>query len=153
VPVCKAGTYVETGETFSDHHFIGAIFTSVEYQFPYPDLSLNVSFAHELGHQALTIYQHSGDMLFGSDAWVYSGVRKTERPIVSALHAAVALAYMIEAIRSLLRSERDIGKTGYLHALLDEYTSGLRQGLSALAPFPKSELCENIVKDLEIVLD
>jgi len=153
IPISSGGKNDEDGNAFSDHHMIGAIFTSVEYRSPFPEISLNISFAHELGHQALMLYQNSGDMFFGNDSWVYSGVRKTLRPVVASFHAAVALSYMIECIRSLLRNSTEPDKSAFLKVLLDEYRIGLESGINAIAELPKSDLCDLILNDLKLSLN
>ena len=80
VPIYSQSKNSEVGNAFSDHNLVGAIFASVDWRFPYPDLDLTISFAHELGHQALMLYQQSSDLFLNSQDWTYSGVRKTARP-------------------------------------------------------------------------
>ena len=95
LPLCDAETRQECDNSFGTRHCVGAIFTGITLSSPYPDISLNISFAHELGHQALMHYQVATEILPDAVEWIYSGVRKTLRPPISALHAAVALSYMI----------------------------------------------------------
>ncbi len=151
IPICRSDSQIEDGNSFSDHHFIGAIFTSVDPRSPFPDLTLNISFAHELAHQALMIYQHSGDLLLSSEDWVYSGVRKTLRPAIASLHAALALAFMIECTEALIREETDALRIAYLRAILSENRKNLGLGLVALAELRKSELCQWIYDDLHLL--
>jgi HEXXH motif-containing protein len=101
------------GFSFTDHNFIGAIFASVDTRTPYPGLLLNTFLAHELGHNALMIYQHAGNFFYESDEWIYSGIRKTLRPVVASFHAAVALAYLIDCTSALLKSRTDVAEKAY----------------------------------------
>ena len=150
IPICWLNSSTENGNSFSDHNFIGAIFTSVDPKSPFPDLTLNIAFAHELGHQALMIYQHSGDLFFNTDEWVYSGIRKTLRPAVSAFHAVVALAFMIECAKNLLEKEVIPSRIAYLRARLNQSLTDINLGLKAFIDLPKSELCNWIYRDLNL---
>ncbi len=141
------------GFSFTDDNFIGAIFASIDPKSPFPELLLNTYLAHELGHQALMIYQHAGDLFYATDEQVYSGVRKTLRPAVASFHAAVALAYLIDCVRSLLKYRSDLAERAYLLALLDDYVDSLKKGLAALQPLRKSPLCEAIYQDLFTHID
>jgi hypothetical protein len=138
----------EDGRSFSDPNFVGGIFTSVDLRSLYPDLALNIVLAHEVGHQALMIYQHGSNLLDLASPWVYSGVRRTLRPAAAALHAAVALAYMIEAIEGLLKVETDIGRVAFLRAILNDYRDSLKKGVSAQEDLSKTQLGQWIFEDL-----
>ncbi len=153
LPLCAADTRQECDNSFGTRHCVGAIFTGITLSSPYPDISLNISFAHELGHQALMHYQFASEILPDAEEWIYSGVRKTLRPPISALHAAVALSYMIECCRGLIYNENDIARRAFLNALLSEYHDALSKGLKALQPVPKSKLAELIIGDLNHTLN
>lgn len=148
IPIYSTFDGSERGVGFTDHNFMGAVFVSVERQSPYPDIALNISIAHELGHLAMMLYQFSENLLYETKEWVYSGVRKVERPALMSLHASVALSYMIASARSLLNSSNSHSRNAYIHALIDEYESSLRAGLSALRHLDRTLLCEQIISDL-----
>jgi hypothetical protein len=148
IPIYSTFDGAERGVGFTDHNFMGAVFVSVERQSPYPDIALNISLAHELGHLAMMLYQFSENLLYETKEWVYSGVRKVERPALMSLHASVALSYMIASARSLLSESNPHSRNAYIQALIDEYESSLRAGLSALGHLEKTYLCEQIINDL-----
>lgn len=150
VPVWVPQKGRQDGNSFTDPDFLGAIFTSIDPRSPFPDITLNITFAHELGHLCLMFYQFSGDLFFGNKKEVYSGVRKTTRPIVAAFHAAVALTYMITAARSLLANvaKEDVYKSAYLNALLSDYSSNLEVSLKEIDQIEKSPLCADLMRDL-----
>ncbi len=151
VPVVSTRDNSE-GFSFTDHNFIGAIFASVDTRTPYPELLLNTFLAHELGHNALMIYQHAGNFFYESDEWIYSGIRKTLRPVVASFHAAVALAYLIDCTSALMKSRNDVAEKAYLNGLLNEYRNSLQTGLEALSHVRKSELCQSIYDDIFVYL-
>src|SRR5690606_27268990 len=91
------------GVGFSSIRSRGAIYLSVPKleDFYYLELAINLS--HELGHQALMIYQGADSILNGDLEFpVYSAIRKTNRPAIMAFHAVTALSYMVLFISDLL---------------------------------------------------
>jgi hypothetical protein len=153
VPLCvNEEQAYENGHSFSDHHFVGAVFTSIDPRSPYPDLTLNIAFSHELAHQVLIFYQHSSDLLENTAELVYSGIRKTLRPAISAFHAAGALCYMIETTKALIRRENDVCRNAYLRSKLAEYSEGLIAGMKALKHLGRNQLCDDIMNDFRIVM-
>lgn len=109
VPLEVVGVKSSYQNAFSSHFLKGAIFRTVpRKEKPEWRIEFAIAIAHELGHQALMVYQ-AADRLITSDlaASVYSGVRKTQRPAIMSLHAAAALAYMIEYMEAeLQRSDK-----------------------------------------------
>ncbi|MCB9254270.1 MAG: hypothetical protein H6617_06270 [Bdellovibrionaceae bacterium] len=95
---------------FSHVDHLGAIFLSFQYRFEgsstaHARAELAVDLAHEIGHQVMMIYQHSDSIIEGDpDSLVYSSVRQTLRPAIMAMHAAMAMAYMMEACAGILKS-------------------------------------------------
>ncbi|MQB35116.1 aKG-HExxH-type peptide beta-hydroxylase [Rhizobium rhizogenes] len=85
----------------------GLIFLGYHQGYNHTDLALDL--VHEMGHQALALFQ-SLDPIFASDenAPVYSEVRKTQRPAMQSLHAASAIAFMAKYLR-------DIGLPDHIH--------------------------------------
>lgn len=105
VPLEVVGVKSSFQNAFSSHFLKGAIFRTIpRSDFAPWRIEFAIALAHEVGHQALMVYQ-AADRLIASDlgASVYSGVRKTQRPAIMSLHAAAALAYMIEYIEIELR--------------------------------------------------
>ena len=86
----------------SNRESIGALYLSAPSAEPrYIQLGINI--AHEVGHQALMLYQTSDSIIQPSELTknVYSAVRRTERPAIQSLHALVALVYMYDFVSSL----------------------------------------------------
>ena len=151
LPICPVNDSMRFTNNFSSPFMIGAIFVSVPNNNAYMDLALNISFAHELGHQVLMVYDQSGTIEIDSANLIYSGIRKTLRPAFASLHAAVALAYMILCIRSLLLHETDLKRVGFLENLHVEYVESLKFSIIALEPVQKSDICELIFNDLKTI--
>lgn len=99
--------------SFSTHLARGAIFLSLSEK-QHSKITMTIDLAHELGHQALMIFQ-SADPLLESplDQPLWSGIRQTYRPAIQCLQATAALSYMTLLTGSLRRkaeltaSERD----------------------------------------------
>ena len=104
IPIEHRVNGVATKRGFSSHDTFGAIFLSFRHRKTFSRTALAIDLAHEIGHHALMVYQ-AADPIFKSNrnSSVYSGVRKTNRPAVMALHASAALAYMIEFATSAFR--------------------------------------------------
>jgi hypothetical protein len=79
----------------------GAVFLGFPPDYSSLDLSLDI--VHEMGHQALTLFE-SVDPIIASDwrAPVYSEVRHTHRPAIQSLHAAAAIAFMTAFLRDIV---------------------------------------------------
>ena len=141
---------------FSHLDYLGTIFTTfVERKQQSEELRrsvLAVDLAHELGHQALMLYQLTDRILLTPlEAPVYSSVRRTERPAIFALHACVAAAYMIETCVAIERSpitskiERDFSRNS-----ISELVPHQRVGLESLRKSAKfTQIGQLILEDLE----
>lgn len=147
VPICRRADCSESGNAVSSRHALGIIFASVDTSDEYPDLALNIDFSHELGHQLLFMIQHAGN-LFQEDVMVYSPVRKTMRPAIRSLHAAVAMGNMIECTKALLATEEIESRQNYLANLLSDFQNSLRLGIIGLSKVKKTAVCEAILDDL-----
>ena len=78
---------------FSCHFARGAIFRAFPTDSSAEVVAIDI--VHEIGHQALMVYQSVDPILLGDhDAPVYSYIRRADRPAIQSLHAAVALAFM-----------------------------------------------------------
>ncbi len=97
------------------------------------------------------------DFLAKNSSWLLddlnasSGVRKKSKLAIAALHAAVALGYMLVCCQALLSHTNSITEKAYLTALANDYRTQLLLGLEALQPITKSDICEKILDDLKIV--
>jgi HEXXH motif-containing protein len=108
--------------------------------------------SHELGHQILHVYQ-SCDPLFESDnfAPVYSGVRKTDRPAILSLHAAVALGFMITAFESFGSGGISISDPDkYVAGRLNELRTDLVHTLVSLRKTRMTTLGRELVQELAL---
>lgn len=119
----------EMGSGTSVHWFKGCIFVSLPKKFAYRDIELSINLVHELGHQALMIYQNCDPILISDPMTpVYSAVRLTHRPALLSFHALIALAYMVEYLNELvlaLDGERRV----YAQHRGKELRSALKDGL------------------------
>ncbi|WP_132315232.1 hypothetical protein [Pseudobacteriovorax antillogorgiicola] len=149
VPICSHQG-VECGNSFTDHNFIGTIFTSVEYDNPYPDLLLNISLAHELAHNLLMIYNTGHALFTDPSQTAYSGIREVQRPVVAAMHSAVALMYMSIAAFSLARGE--VGaRRAFLETLQNEYRNKLKINIEGLLRTSRTKFCDEILREMVLV--
>lgn len=100
VPLKTIGKNVRRGGVgFSSEYAKGAIFLSIPRQKEFPEIELSINLAHEMGHQALMVYQAADQIIEGDLGLpVYSGVRKTNRPAIQSFHAMIALAFMVEYV-------------------------------------------------------
>lgn len=121
--------------SFSSHVALGALFLSLPNEGDGKRVDLALSFAHEIGHQVLMIYQRF-DPIISSDlrAPVYSGTRDTARPAIMAMHSAVALSYMLATCANVIRGgleasdlEGQVSRNVYfdLHSRLEKNVHGL----------------------------
>lgn len=134
----------------SDHRLIGTIFCSL---CPYPDniLDLAISLVHEVGHQSLIIYQLGQDPISeqNTENVVYSGVRKTLRPIYGSFHAVVALGFMVSFCYDVAQSKFENSEVvDVARARTIMYNTDLKNGLAALRDVELSELGVLVVNDL-----
>ena len=134
----------------SDYRLLGTIFCNLKPQ-PNEILELGICLAHELGHQALMVYQTGKDPISkeSHNTVAYSGVRKVERPIYGSFHACVALGYMVLFCRDVAKNhklENEIRSKA--NDLSIEYTHDLTAGLSALNKTQFTDIGALIMKDL-----
>lgn len=119
---------------FSDYNAIGAIFISLMPQ-PSAVIELAVSLVHELGHQVFMLYQAGQNPIPTKYKYskVYSGIRKTERPILGSLHAVVALMYMLYFLNDLrLKDDPMINcERSYINDSFNTYLTDLKNGIEA----------------------
>lgn len=86
----------------SNRESIGALYLSAPSVEPkYLQLAINI--AHEVGHQALMLYQTSDSIIHPAELTrnVYSAVRRVDRPAIQSFHALVAVVYMRDFVNSI----------------------------------------------------
>lgn len=86
----------------SNRESIGALYLSAPSAEPkYLQLAINI--AHEVGHQALMLYQTSDSIIHPAELTrnVYSAVRRVDRPAIQSFHALVAVIYMRDFVNSI----------------------------------------------------
>jgi hypothetical protein len=134
IPISETGVFQSKRSAFSFYLFKGALFHAVpDTSRPNWKIDLSIDIAHEIGHQALMVYQ-STDRIISSDlnAPIYSQIRKTERPVIMSYHACVALSYMTRFLMDFAANARDlvsIGEYQYGCERLEEYRAGLSLGI------------------------
>lgn len=86
----------------SNRESIGALYLSAPSAEP-KHIQLAINIAHEVGHQALMLYQTSDSIIHPAELTrnVYSAVRRTDRPAIQSFHALVALVYMRDFVASI----------------------------------------------------
>ncbi len=134
----------------SDFRLIGSIFTSLKPK-PNSILKLSVSLAHELGHNIFMYYQAGQDPILPEyqNISVYSGIRKTKRGIYGALHAAVALFYMIVFCEGVIKKDLVIlSEKREVQNWSSNYRQALSEGLKHLSPDFMTDFGKLILKDL-----
>ena len=96
VPLATLEGVQEIGVGSSVQDARGAVFLSIPNLQQNSSSQLSINIAHELGHQALMLYQSADTIIEPDylDVEVYSHVRRCLRPAIQAFHATVALAYM-----------------------------------------------------------
>lgn len=104
VPLKLKGGYERRRSSGSYHSLRGIIFFHVPIEYNQEYLAeMRLDFLHELGHQAMFIYQLADSIIeHDEETMVYSGVREMNRTPYQALHAAVALTYMILTANMML---------------------------------------------------
>lgn len=143
------------GRGFSTQYFRGGIFLDPPdiNEFQLDELIINI--AHELGHQALIVYQTADKIIEGDPHFpIYSVIRKTERPAILSLHAVVASAYMAEMLEIIRENEHySMARKEYLSLRLEENINLVRLGLSSLKAVSFTKLGKSICHELQDLID
>jgi hypothetical protein len=96
-------------------------------------LELSLNFVHELGHQALMIYEHVDDIVKGDkNQKVFSVIRKIDRPVIQSFHALAATAYMLEYIVDAEQELRLLVGEKYLNLRQNQLYTDFIQGLELI---------------------
>lgn len=138
------------------YELIGLMFMSLRPTSEFTVIEQIFGLAHELGHTVLYLYQ-AGQLPIAHDSWdkwVYSGLRKTERPSYASLHAAVALGFMHKIAEEMLKSNLFNKKERiYLESKKCEFASNLKDGLLALRDLNLTKLGKQIEHELWLSID
>lgn len=143
-----------TGGASTSYELQGLIFMSLRENSTYREIDQVFALAHELGHTILYLLQAGSLPIFRSSwsKWVYSGLRKTDRPSYASLHAAVALGYMLESCRGLIKSGLYKNKyIEYLSSHEHEFVQALSLGLDALEDLNLTNLGKIIYNELRLL--
>ncbi len=114
----------------SNRESIGALYLSAPSAEP-KHLQLAINIAHEVGHQALMLYQTSDSIIEPSELTrnVYSAVRRTERPAIQSFHALVALVYMRDFVASIDLSKLNEFEKDFIQTQHIQYISWLKANI------------------------
>ncbi|MCJ8275344.1 MAG: hypothetical protein HRT44_02095 [Bdellovibrionales bacterium] len=140
------------GGAGTDYYYLGLMMMSLRHNDEFKIFEQVFALAHELGHTVLYYLQAGSNPIseesFGQ--WIYSGIRKTSRPSYASLHAAMALGYMVVAVRSLLEDKNLTQKEiDFLKGNEQEFTSNLKSGLEVLPEIKLTKLGEVLVSELQ----
>ena len=128
----------------------GAVFLSCPTQKDFKALELAINLSHELGHQALMVYQSSDVILNYIRKPVYSGVRGEKRPAIQSLHALVALSYMVEFLSKLLQTdELSQEKREYALTRHQDLKKSYQKAFKEFSPKDFTEIGTAIYSDLK----
>lgn len=135
-------TIRDGGVGFSTLRARGAIFLSLPNNLEHSGLELAINLSHELGHQALMIYQGADRILADElDKPVYSVIRRTMRPAIWSFHAVVATAFMLMFV-SDLRKQNELSpeEQTYLKHRQEELRNALVSGVRTCAQLNFTEI-------------
>ncbi|MCP3930859.1 MAG: hypothetical protein GY909_17440 [Oligoflexia bacterium] len=115
----------------SNRESIGALYLSAPSAEP-RHLQLAINVAHEVGHQALMLYQTSDSIIHPSELTknVYSAVRRTDRPAIQSFHALVALVYMYDFVDSIELGKLSDFEKGFVETQKLKYKTWLKDNIS-----------------------
>lgn len=151
-PVSPESKVRYLGSGISNHRFRGAVFTHPPLPDEFKAEELAINLVHELGHQALMVYQYA-DPLFQAPASlpVYSAIRKVHRPLVMSFHALTALTFMCEFTK--LASISFTGsRQKYFERRLQEINFDFQVGLTAMDGIEFTAFGNLILNEMKSVL-
>lgn len=133
----------------SNRESIGALYLSAPTAEP-RRLQLAINIAHEVGHQALMLYQTSDSIIKADELTrnVYSAVRKTERPAIQSFHALVALVYMRDFVASIDLSKLSDIEREFIETQNKRYTEWLKENICEFKKINFTDIGEMIYSEL-----
>lgn len=146
------------GSGCSIHWIKGAVFLSLPYDKTHRKIELALNIVHELGHQALMIYQDIDEIIpEGLQKHVYSAVRKTTRPAILSFHALVAIYYMIVFVKQSLKVQTNSFESEYLALKFDVLKKQFLAGAFALKDIVFTDLGRNLfnemISEFEVIIE
>ncbi len=145
------------GRGVSSHFYRGGILVDLPEIGEHLEVELAINLAHELGHQALMVYQNADPIIDGDiRAPVYSTIREENRPAIKSLHAVVALAFMKEFVSAAARDSSAPGaRRARLASRGGEIDAHLRRGIGAFreAGVKFTELGDGLLAECESALE
>lgn len=122
------------GRGVSSHLYRGGILIDLPEIVEHAEVELAINIAHELGHQALMVYQNADPIIDGDlRAPIYSAIREEYRPAIKSFHALVALAYMKEfAVKAARCPRTPDERRPRLTLRVGQINDALRVGSAAL---------------------
>ncbi len=143
----------EDGSGLSSLLYRKAIFLSLPKLRPqsFFEFALNVS--HEIGHQALMVYENIDDIVKGDQSIkTYSVIRKAQRPAIQSFHAVCATVYMLEFI--LYSKELLVFDDGhqYIKDRINQLLKDLREGIDAIQEIKLTNLGDQLISEFKAFL-
>lgn len=146
-------TFRKGGTGLSVHNYRGGIFLGLPEIFDGCTAELAINLAHEIGHQAVMVYQYADRILDCDYATpVYSAVRKTERPAIMSFHALVALAYMFEFTKNHVKCFSRHKDGAYLKKRHQEMRQDFDMGWNTIRHLKFTELGEGMMSEFRELL-
>ncbi len=140
------------GRGLSTHDYVGGIFSELPVPFPHEDIETAINLSHEIGHQALMVYQRCDRIIHG-DLYtpVYSPIRETMRPAIMSIHANVASLYIVHFLEGLLSSKNlTLSQSNYASRRLVENKNKLSLGVSCLSILNFTPVGKKIISELKL---
>jgi hypothetical protein len=133
----------------SNHESIGAIYLSIP-EVECSTLQLAINIAHEVGHQALMIFQTSDSIIVPEQLSrnVYSCVRKVDRPAIQSFHALVALVYMRDFLKGINLQNKSKLEIDYIKTELIDYECKLKANVWDFKKISFTEIGSKIYSDI-----
>ncbi len=143
----------EGGSGLSSHRYRGGVFLSVPFSKTIElDLLLNLS--HEIGHQALIVYQCADPLILTNPSFkIFSAVRKVDRPAVLSFHALVAIASQVEALAALKALRPNWYDPSELHNRMERFRIDKDEAAAALGPLPMTLLGRQIFEECLAIVE
>jgi hypothetical protein len=144
----------DNGDGLSSHAYRGGIFLNPALESPHRDFEDHLNFIHEVGHQALFVFQCADPIINGDiEAPVYSVIRKTFRPAIQSIHALTAVAYMIELILRAQNSDwLNNTPEEWVENRLSSLMHDLETGIDLIKGQPLTRLGRDVVREFEGLL-
>lgn len=123
-------TLLDNGSGLSTLFYRHGVFLSTPVESEVQTFEFCLNLAHEMGHQALMIYEQFDDIVKHDHTELcYSVIRRTERPVIQSFHALIATAYMVELIFCAENSLKEVCSSKYVKMRFEELRDNMRTAL------------------------